>query len=286
MLARKRSLQVVARRNSRAHQRQQERQRGDRAATDSSRHALARPSWSACGSALMPALMRPHRQRQRQDRVLASLRRASSMPRDRARAHHGDAIAHAEDLGQLRRDHQDRQPALGQLLHQRMNLRLGADVHALRRLVENQHRRVRSTASAPARPSAGCRRTASRPGVDRRRLDAQAARRSAAAARARGRDRSGRAARRRRGWPGWCWPRPTSRARRRAAGDPPARRRCRAQWPADGESMRTGAPAHAESRPASAGVSPKSDSASSVRPDPTRPARPTNLAALTVSDTS
>ena len=42
--------------------------------------------------------------------------------------------------GQLRRDHDDRQAAFGQRLHQRVDLRLRPDVHALRRLVEDEDR--------------------------------------------------------------------------------------------------------------------------------------------------
>ena len=59
------------------------------------------------------------------------------------RVHHGDAIAHAEDLRQLGRDHDDRHAALGKLLHQLVDFRLRSDVDALRRLVENQERRLR-----------------------------------------------------------------------------------------------------------------------------------------------
>ena len=83
--------------------------------------------------------------------------RAARMPAIVPRAHHGDPVAHAENLRQLRRDHEDRQPALGQILDQRVNLRLRSDVHALRRLVEDRARTAGSRASGPARPSAGCR---------------------------------------------------------------------------------------------------------------------------------
>ena len=52
----------------------------------------------------------------------------SSTLDDRAAVHHRDAVAHAEDLGQLGRDHQDGHALLCQLHHQRVNLRLRADV--------------------------------------------------------------------------------------------------------------------------------------------------------------
>ena len=42
----------------------------------------------------------------------------SSVPTIVPAVHHRDPVAHAEDLGQLGRDHHDRQPAPGQLDHQ------------------------------------------------------------------------------------------------------------------------------------------------------------------------
>ena len=53
------------------------------------------------------------------------------------------AIAHAEDFGQLGRDHQDRQAAGGQIAHQAMDFGFRADVDALRGLVQNQEFRIR-----------------------------------------------------------------------------------------------------------------------------------------------
>ena len=106
-----------------------------------------------------------------------------------------------------------------------------------------------------------------------------------ARARAPPRDRSNRLTRPRRGWPGSRWPRPTSRARRRAAADPRAHTRCPARIASDGEAIRARRPATRIS-PASAGVRPKRISASCVRPDPTRPARPRISPRATESDTS
>ncbi len=56
--------------------------------------------------------------------------------------HYRDAVAHAHDLGQLGRNHEDGQAAPGQLAHEPVDLRLGSDVDALGRLVEDQHGRL------------------------------------------------------------------------------------------------------------------------------------------------
>ena len=53
--------------------------------------------------------------------------------------HAHDAVGEPEDLGQLGRDQQDPDPLLRQRLDQRVDLGLGADVDAPRRLVEDQH---------------------------------------------------------------------------------------------------------------------------------------------------
>ena len=97
--------------------------------------------------------------------------------------------------------------------------------------------------------------------------------------------RSGRGARPPADWPGWYWPRSASRAPRRAAGGPPARSRCRSAIASAGEWMRTGLP-RSRISPRSAGVRPKSVSASSVRPEPTRPASPRISPRFTASETS
>ena len=49
-----------------------------------------------------------------------------------------DAVGHAEHLGQLGGDHQDRQPLAGQLGEQPVDLGLGADVDAAGGLVDDQ----------------------------------------------------------------------------------------------------------------------------------------------------
>src|SRR5436190_16946649 len=53
-----------------------------------------------------------------------------------------DAIAHAENLRHLRRDHHDGDPLAGELAYEAMDLRLGADVDAARRLVEDEDLRL------------------------------------------------------------------------------------------------------------------------------------------------
>jgi hypothetical protein len=56
--------------------------------------------------------------------------------------HHVDAVAHAQQLGHLRRDHQDAAALFGQAGDERVDLELGAHVDAARGLVEDQQRRV------------------------------------------------------------------------------------------------------------------------------------------------
>ena len=57
--------------------------------------------------------------------------------------HHEDAVAHAEDLRQLRGDEQDRQALSGEVRDRAVHIGLGADVDAVRRLVEDQDPRLR-----------------------------------------------------------------------------------------------------------------------------------------------
>ena len=54
-------------------------------------------------------------------------------------------------------------PLVGKIVDQAVDFRLGADVDAARRLVQDQHLGLARPASAPARPSADCRRRACRP---------------------------------------------------------------------------------------------------------------------------
>ena len=57
---------------------------------------------------------------------------------DAAVAHHEDAVAHADQLGQLGRDHQDRHAVAREPAHEVVDAGLGADVDAAGRLVEDQ----------------------------------------------------------------------------------------------------------------------------------------------------
>src|SRR5678815_1609485 len=59
---------------------------------------------------------------------------------DRAFAHYRYPIAHPDNLQQLGRNHDDGHSTLGEIAHQPMNLSLRADIDALRRLVEYEHR--------------------------------------------------------------------------------------------------------------------------------------------------
>ena len=65
--------------------------------------------------------------------------------------------------GSSEEDHQDGGAGARQLAHQLVDPRLGADVDAARRLVEDQDLRAASPATWRARPSAGCRRSGSAP---------------------------------------------------------------------------------------------------------------------------
>ena len=82
-----------------------------------------------------------------------------------ALAHDQDAVAHGQHLGQVGADQDDRHALRGQLVDQLVDLDLGADVDAARRLIEDEHLRFRLQPLADARPSAGCRRRATTVGV-------------------------------------------------------------------------------------------------------------------------
>ena len=60
-----------------------------------------------------------------------------------AAAHHADAMGEAEQLGQLGRDQEDGEAVGGERANQPVDLGLGADVDALRRLVEDEEARLR-----------------------------------------------------------------------------------------------------------------------------------------------
>ena len=74
-------------------------------------------------------------------------------------AQHDDAVAKADQLGHLARGDENAEALRGELAQPRIDLALGADVDAARRLVEKEEPRVRRGPPWPARPSAGCRRT-------------------------------------------------------------------------------------------------------------------------------
>ena len=61
---------------------------------------------------------------------------------ERAVAHHEDPVGHADQLGHLGRDHQDRDALAREPAHQVVDAGLRADVDAARRLVEDQHARL------------------------------------------------------------------------------------------------------------------------------------------------
>ena len=78
-------------------------------------------------------------------------------------AQHDDPVAHADELGHLRGDQDDRHALRRKVGDHGVDLGLRLHVDALRRLVEDQERRRGRAAISPAPPSAGCRRTAPRP---------------------------------------------------------------------------------------------------------------------------
>ena len=74
--------------------------------------------------------------RQLQHIMLAELA-AVKEAADRALMHHGDAVADADHLLHVAGDHQDGDAGVGERAHQLVDLALGADVDAARRLVED-----------------------------------------------------------------------------------------------------------------------------------------------------
>src|ERR1044071_5897500 len=94
----------------------------------------SRSSWGVGGSMFVFRGGAPRRVGH--DLLLA--RSAGQLRRDPPLAHHEDAMAHAQHLGQLRRDHQDRLSLPGHLVHQVVDLALGANIDPTSRLVEQQ----------------------------------------------------------------------------------------------------------------------------------------------------
>ena len=68
---------------------------------------------------------------------------AAEMRGNAAFAQHDDAVAHADELGQLRRDQDDGQSLLRELGDHAVDLGLALDVDALGRLVEDEQARPR-----------------------------------------------------------------------------------------------------------------------------------------------
>ena len=156
---------------------------------------------------------------------------------DRAAAHDGDAVAHAEDFRQVARNHQHGQTFLREAADDFVDFALRADVHALRRLVEDEQLRLRRepagegdfllVAAAERLPPG-----ASGPGglaSSRSRMKSSAQRALRAEAQPRCREKSGGES------PSSCCARSAFRESRRGGGDLPARRRCRARSASCGE---------------------------------------------------
>ena len=118
-------------------------------------------SCEPCGQAAPPPLDRRHRRRRRRQRLVGRVG-GGDIGRDPAARHHQDARRAGAHLGQIGRREHDAESVSGQTPHRLENLRLGADVNAARRLVQQQHARPAHDSPARSRPSADCRRSASR----------------------------------------------------------------------------------------------------------------------------
>ncbi len=170
---------------------------------------------------------------------------------------------------------------------QPVDLRLGADIDAARRLVEDQDLAAWSAASGRSAPSAGCRRTGSR-SARACRASSPAARPSSPRSRAStspsadeaGLDVAAVAARR-----SACSPGRRASGSSRSPCGPRSGRPCRGASRSLGESIATVWPL-IQISPEVAGVTPKIVSATLLRPEPTRPATPRISPARTSNETS
>ena len=114
-------------------------------------------------------------QSQAQDRLLRGLGPRKD-PRQGPVMHDPDAVAHPQDLGELGADHQDGHALVGEIDHQAMDLGLGPHVHALRGLVEDQHRGPRREPSSQSDLLLIAARQVPHRRLEGRRLDREASR--------------------------------------------------------------------------------------------------------------
>ena len=261
-----RSFAPRGRRSRRAAQRAA---RGERSGAPRGRHRadlasalLARGAWAAASSIASRS----------------NAARANSRD-DAAAAEHQDAVGHGDQLAGIVADQDDRHALGRQLRNDAVDLGLGADVDAARRLVEDQEpgRGISHLASSTFcwLPPESVPVTCSMPVDD----DPHAARRSRARPCARARGRCGRAGR--------TEPRSTGKVcvgadRRRAApapagGGPRAPAKCRAASPRAASAAGPSGPSIRIS-PRVGGTIPNSISAISERPAPTSPKKPEDLA--------
>src|SRR5438132_2864213 len=91
-------------------------------------------TWRASPSGCSPLARHPGGDRH--DAFLGGVA-AREFPHQCAVAHDQDPVAHAENLRELGRDEQDRQPVTRQPVDDRVYLRLGPDVDPAGRLIEN-----------------------------------------------------------------------------------------------------------------------------------------------------
>src|SRR5579883_896777 len=99
------------------------------------------------GGAFMASLVMV-RARGQSDQLFFRCIAAGKFAGDRAVAHNEDAVAHAEDFWQFRRDQEDRQALLSEAIDRSVHLCFGDNIDSSRRLIENQNFGFRHQRSA------------------------------------------------------------------------------------------------------------------------------------------
>src|SRR5262252_2104061 len=122
---------------------------------------------------LPPGSSRRRSDGQVQHVVFAELR-PFELAADAALVHHRDAVAHADHLFHVGRDHQDRDAGVGQRAQQAVDLALAADVDAAGRLVEDDHPGFHRQPLGQRHLLLVATRQHARGGAHRRRAEAQA----------------------------------------------------------------------------------------------------------------
>src|SRR6185312_3205903 len=87
--------------------------------------------------------------------------------------HHSNAIAHAQDLRQLRGNHEHSHTLRREIADERMNLGFRADIDSLGRLIQDQNRWIRSEPAAQRNFLLITARKSTHGSVQRRSLDSE-----------------------------------------------------------------------------------------------------------------